>query len=228
PPWPPGGACSARRRGADRWPGPARAHARERCHRRPAGRFAEQRILGAGGGALLVPGGHEAVLSEPSPIIGDIAAAEQAVSFARSVAEGCMTYLVSIETASRILIGATGAAVRQMQAKLDTTLLTGAVKLKDSADAAQRGFALYASSIEAIHRRARSVQQSVDGHLAVIRAETSVLEDISERIGRSAPMSWESPPPPVLPDPALDPTRTVGMDELEEEAARRALVAAHE
>ncbi|QZY52993.1 alpha/beta hydrolase [Leucobacter tenebrionis] len=167
-------------------------------------------------------------MSEPSPIIGDIAAAEQAVSFARSVAEGCMAYLVSIETASRILVGATGAAVRRMQAKLDTTLLTGAVKLKDSADAAQRGFALYVSSIEGIHMRARTVQQSVDGHLAVIRAETSVIEDIAERIRRSAPMSWESPPPPVLPGPALDPTRTAGMDELEEEAARRALVAAHE
>lgn len=177
---------------------------------------------------MMVPSGFAEVLSGDTPIKGDIGSIDQAASFCGDVSDDCVTYSAYLLAASSQLSDGRGEAVRMYQSKLDGALQTGATRLKESADSAKQGFVAYSSEVEGIHKRARAVQDSVDRHLGVIRAESSVVEGIAAQIRCRVAMSWNAPPSTAMPTPILDPARAEGMDALELDAARRAVAAAHE
>ncbi|MBO1805505.1 alpha/beta hydrolase [Leucobacter ruminantium] len=177
---------------------------------------------------MMVPGGFAEVLSGETPIKGDIDSIDQAASFSGDVSDDCVSYSAYLLAASSQLSGGQGEAVQKYRSKLDAALQTGATRLKESADSAKQGFVTYSSEVEGIHKRARAVQDSVDRHLGVIRAESSAIEGIAAQIRCRVAMSWDAPPSTAMPTPVLDPARAGGMDALERDAARRAVAVAHE
>lgn len=175
-----------------------------------------------------VPGWHGEVLSDPSPIAGDTAAATNAAAFTGDVSNDCVTYSAYTLAASAQLSETQSAAVRRIRGKFEASLDQGTRSLKASADAAQRGFLSYATEVERINHSARLICQSIDGSLATIRDEYARVEEISARIRRPIATEWRTPPSPQMPMPRLDPALSAGMDAAERESAKHRVLSAHE
>lgn len=177
---------------------------------------------------MMVPAGYHEVLPAESPIKGDLGAIDQAATLSGDVSHDCVSYSAQLVAASAQLAGGRGASLQKYQLKLDETLQRGASQMKESADTAKAGFIGYSSEVESIHKRARTVRDNIDDHLAVIRSEAAIIESICVKICSPLAPSWQAPPSVVMPAPQLDPSRSTGMDAAEQGAVLQTLTRAYE
>lgn len=177
---------------------------------------------------MIVPTSAQSVLSTPSPIIGTVAGPSAAAAFAADISDDSRRFGRLVNNASVWIAGGSGHAASALRDKLTSTLSPGASLLSDSGRAAQEAFSAYAREVERIHRSARSVRQRTAANLTTIRASVSTITQICDEIQCAPPSRWDQSPPPILPEPALDPSRGERLDAAEQIAVRRALAARHE
>lgn len=177
---------------------------------------------------MRLPSGAVEVLPSPSPIKGTVEAATAAASFAGDAVKDGKDYKTAVQRAGRGVAEGQGVALSRLHAKLSGSLEPGAQLLIESAFSAKNGFASYAAEIERIHRAARVVRQQVEDHLATIRVNAAIIEEILSAIDLSMGLTWDSPPSPAMPAPVLDESRAAGLDAAEREAALQTITRSHE
>lgn len=171
---------------------------------------------------MFVPKSSEAVLSEPSPIIGSVDAVDAAAEFSAATVSDARNFGGLLSTASMHLSASRGAGAAEIRIRSTSELATGARLLATSASASRQGFRAYASEIHRIHGVARSLRERVDRALDRIRVQSAAIAAIAEVVHASPPADWQSPPSMTMPDPMLD-QRSAAMEADERELMIRHL-----
>lgn len=177
---------------------------------------------------MRLPSGAVEVLPSPSPIKGTVEAATAAASFAGDAVKDSKNYKAAVTRAGRGVAQGRSVALSRLHAKLSGSLEPGAQLLIESAFSAKNGFSSYAAEIERIHRAARVVRQQVHDHLAAIRVNAAIIEEILSALVLRMGLVWNSPPSPAMPVPVLDESRAAGLDAAEREAALREITRHYE
>lgn len=94
-----------------------------------------------------------------------------------------------------------GVGVLAIQSKIENAPIPGARVLETSAVAARQAFLSYASSLNSLNNEGRAVLTRVDGHLGVIRVQSSEIEGIGRAIGAWASYAWDQGAPLSMPGP---------------------------
>jgi hypothetical protein len=154
---------------------------------------------------VLLPPVEGGVLHERSPVVGSPADAAQAAQVLRGVVRRLEEMIGHTVQASGSLNAMRAVSIRNLQARLDSRVVSGARAFTRSVTAGAQAFGRYASEIEEIHTAAHAVVTRVESELAVIVAASRRLDAACEGLGvgsRCVPERWNAPPsvfPPADP-----------------------------
>ncbi len=94
-----------------------------------------------------------------------------------------------------------GAGVLAIQSKIENAPMPGARVLETGVVAARQAFLSYASGLNSLNNEGRAVLARVDGHLGIIRMQSSEIEGIGRAIGVWASYAWDQGAPRSMPGP---------------------------